>query len=332
MKRYGYFLVFLLAVACRTDFQVNEKWKEIDIVYGLLDIKDSVQYIKINKAYLNDKTSALKIAQEIDSLYHKDSLKVTLSEYHGGGLTRQVQLLKVFKNNKDTGIFASPGQYLYRTPPGFRLDSVNGNVSYAIEVLNTVTGVKANSATPVVQQLQPDFPNASTKAFNITRGVTRPINWYSGKGAKFYDFTVSFVYSEYKETTSEKLKTDTLAWPIFRYQVMASTNGGENLVYNMHGDDFFDFIGDHIKPANGIYRTLDYITMDMQAGGEELYNYISVNTPSLGVVQKLPEYTNITNGYGIFSSRTSTHFSLAPALPTHNTLLSDTALKALNFR
>ena len=42
----------------------------------------------------------------------------------------------------------------------------------------------------------------------------------------------------------------------------------------------------------------------VSAGGEELYNFITVNGPSSSIVQNIPEYTNINGGgYGVFSSR-----------------------------
>jgi hypothetical protein len=38
-------------------------------------------------------------------------------------------------------------------------------------------------------------------------------------------------------------------------------------------------------------------------GNQTLADYISVNQPSIGIVQKTAEYTNIEGGYGIFASR-----------------------------
>jgi hypothetical protein len=37
-------------------------------------------------------------------------------------------------------------------------------------------------------------------------------------------------------------------------------------------------------------------------GAEDLYTYQEVNRPSIGIVQKKPEYTNISDGLGLFSS------------------------------
>ena len=50
----------------------------------------------------------------------------------------------------------------------------------------------------------------------------------------------------------------------------------------------------------------DHIDIFINVGGDELYNYIEINKPAAsGVLLDKPVYTNIENGLGIFSSRTS---------------------------
>jgi hypothetical protein len=41
----------------------------------------------------------------------------------------------------------------------------------------------------------------------------------------------------------------------------------------------------------------------ISVAAEELNTYMEVNEPSNSIVQDKPEYSNITNGIGIFSSR-----------------------------
>lgn len=76
------FSVFLLAVSaifsCKNEVKVNANWKEIIVVYGLLDPIDTVQFIRVEKAFLDEKTGALEIAKIADSLY-LDSAEVILS-------------------------------------------------------------------------------------------------------------------------------------------------------------------------------------------------------------------------------------------------------------
>ena len=67
-------------------------------------------------------------------------------------------------------------------------------------------------------------------------------------------------------------------------------------------------------------------------GGEDLITYTEVNKPSIGIVQKKPEFSNIKNGLGIFSSRyitTCSGITIENEFKT-NLSLSET-LSELNF-
>ena len=60
--------------ACSNEFTLTEKWKDIPVVYGFLDQKDTAHYVRVEKAFLDPLTSALTIAKNFpDSLYYKDA-------------------------------------------------------------------------------------------------------------------------------------------------------------------------------------------------------------------------------------------------------------------
>ena len=74
-----FLLVFsMVFMACETDFDVNANWKEVTVVYGLLDQSEQEQYIKINKAYLGE-GDALQLATIADSVnYDPSDLEVKI--------------------------------------------------------------------------------------------------------------------------------------------------------------------------------------------------------------------------------------------------------------
>src|ERR1044072_3856815 len=63
-------LAAVLFNSCSTDIDLLENYKPITVVYGLLDVHDNVQYIKINKAFLGE-GNALVMAQQSDSINYK---------------------------------------------------------------------------------------------------------------------------------------------------------------------------------------------------------------------------------------------------------------------
>ena len=69
-KIYFIFSVFAIVyIACETDFDVNNTWEEVVVVYGLLDAGEGkeLQQIKISKAFLGN-MDALQMAQYADSI------------------------------------------------------------------------------------------------------------------------------------------------------------------------------------------------------------------------------------------------------------------------
>src|SRR6202008_890144 len=59
-------------------------------------------------------------------------------------------------------------------------------------------------------------------------------------------------------------------------------------------------------PASQIrHRRSLSVDIKVSVGARELYYYIKFNAPSLSYVQKVSTYSNIQNGIGIFSAKTS---------------------------
>ena len=111
LNSLGIILVLLVFSSCENTVDINAEWKETIVVYGLLDPNDSVQYIKVNKAFLNQNTSTYTVAQISDSLY-LDSTEVSLRQVNTG---RVINLIRTNTVKKQPGIFASDVNYLLQT-------------------------------------------------------------------------------------------------------------------------------------------------------------------------------------------------------------------------
>ena len=79
------------------------------------------------------------------------------------------------------------------------------------------------------------------------------------------------------------------------------------------GDLFFDVMATNIPVDMNLSREFKGFNLVYSAGGQEIYYYIDVNKPTSGLIQKKPEYSNIDNGLGVFSSRNqnTTHARLS---------------------
>lgn len=304
----GVFCLFLSAyftVSCSNELEVNADWKEIGIAYCLLDKRDSVQYVKLNKAYLNNETNALDLAQVEDSIFFDDNDIIV----EIGVNNNYTQLERIRINDKDDGIFASPGAYIYKTPSGFEI--IDSRI-YKLRIRNTRTGYEMLSSTSILKDGVILDPFSNSNQINFARCnndetityITRSMKIQSGREAKFYDLDIIF---HYKEVNTKTLDTTdkTVDWSRGRLLKTSSTLGGQEISATYSGEDFYKLLAEKIeKPSDGIERIIGKVDFQYSSGGQEIYDYINVNRPSIGIVQKKPEYTNIENGLGIFSSRT----------------------------
>jgi hypothetical protein len=291
---------------CETDFEVNANWQEIGLAYMILDKDESVQYLKLNRLYLNDDADANEIAQIEDSLYFNDEdISARLIE---GKET--IPLTRVRISGKEEGVFSAPEQWVYRTPDGYRIDETK---PFKLEIENTRTGYFMSSDIQIAKEgsIRSPISTLTNMSFatcdrerNLIAYIDRSMEIFSGRRVKFYDFDAVFHYAEI-DTLTKDTSYKELNWIIGRSLRASNDNGGAKISQRIKGDEFYDFVALKLEPIEKPNTVRLPLTMEFlfHGGGQELYDYINVNKPSIGIVQKRPEYTNIENGLGLFSSR-----------------------------
>ena len=75
MKIRNLFTIYgiLLFSACSEDFILTEPWKDIPVVYGLINRVDSAQYIRVEKLFVDENIPAVDMAKVADSIYYKNA-------------------------------------------------------------------------------------------------------------------------------------------------------------------------------------------------------------------------------------------------------------------
>ena len=117
MKTWIYLLLavgILGASSCSNEFDLTTEWKDIPIVYGLINPDDTAHYVRVEKAFLDPVTSALITAQIADSLYYMDATV----QFQIEGNANVYNLERVDGNlegyEREEGIFANAPNYLYK--------------------------------------------------------------------------------------------------------------------------------------------------------------------------------------------------------------------------
>jgi hypothetical protein len=309
VKRFfSYFLIFsyVLFSGCSTDLDVTGDYKETMVVYGLLDQSQPKQYIKVNKAFLG-KGNALLFAKIKDSVQFANTLDVRLKRVSDG---KEYVLSPDNSIQKNEGIFYSENQanaiYSFNSTGS---NALNPNSAYTLSIVNKENGNAISATTSLINDFQITKPFSSTNStsfiFTPTNESTRLfVEWGSSKNARLFQLIVRLNYEDYTDQNGVK---DTLKqyldW-VFPVHTSSGSAGNETMSNDFSRVEYLAYIGSNLKAYDGLVaRKAVNIHLIVVAGGEELNTFIEVNKPSNGLVQDKPIYTNIDNGYGIFSSR-----------------------------
>lgn len=300
--------------SCSNDFDLVDTWKDIPVVYGLLNVNDSIQYIKIEKAFLDANTSALVTAQEADSLYYSQ-ISVDLEELDNSGAVEfKFPLTLVDANNegfpKEEGVFATTPNYVFKT-----VEVLNPQRRYNI-VINT--GGDASQTITLQEKngqrsigLIGDFaitkPSQST-FFIFEPGRNSEFRWRSmdasgEENAAFYDVVMTINYTETQVGNPGSATNKSLEWVLRKN--MPALEGNNTQEIAVGGTAFYQFLSQELEPVDLLCRQLNSFDLTIYAGGEDLYEYINRQTANTGITgnQPLTDYTNLSDGIGILSTR-----------------------------
>ncbi len=311
-------LAFL--ASCDNDLDITANWKDVPVLYGILNSQDTTHYIKLNKAFLGQ-GDIMMMAQEFDSLhYSEDVVGLRLIEYKtsAGQLVEAntIEMAATIDIPKPEGAFSSPTQIIYKTNA-----QLNTSRFYAAEVykLDTDSIIASNSIPiDVLSSLQMTKPNPFSPLNFVPNGYASKAEWLSLEGGKLYELKIRFYYVEQQITDLSDTVQKHIDW-VFPYRQSTSTSGGENMSITLDAQQFLNFLAVNIEEDPNVYRqvrgmvgvqgptgfSITHSCMDftLLAAGEELSTYIMLNENSSSIVVDRPEYSNIDNGIGILSSR-----------------------------
>lgn len=298
--------LLLLLNACSTDVDLYAEYKEIPIIYGVLDAGADTNFIKITRSFYVE-GDPFESAQIPDSSNYSGKLDVRLIEYCNGDSIREMVLDTITIHDKVEGTFYSPSQLLYYTTASLPLNSVNNQYSYRLKVVfpNYTIDTKADLVGDAGFDVQSQGLNFSKQYFGA---VSRRFLFHPAINAASYDVDMAFSFKELREPDGDTL--------LRRFQWHVGTYTDFELAYNMdHGCYVFlyraeslyavleEFIGN--DTAQGVQRILnDYpAEVIITAGGEKLTQYIHMGSTMNVPGQGESDFSYVNGGAGVFSSR-----------------------------
>jgi hypothetical protein len=295
MKKILLILVVFVTLSslyrCSTEVDIYADYKDITIVYGLLNQQDDTTFIKITKAFVGP-GNALDIAKIPDSSNYPYKLDATLVGRKQGENFAPLVLDTVTIHHKRAGdtIFYYPNQLMY-----FTTGKLDSEATYTLNINNQ--GDTISSETPLVETFSITYPR-NTIDFTVN---TKTIDWNSAKNGKRYEVYYEFFYQELAPGSSDTL-TKSLLWGV-GVKESNTTTGGSSMNQLYQGDFFYSKLDSDLQHGNNIKRWAGPVLVYVSAGSQELNNYISINNASGSLLTDVPIYSNIKNGTGILASR-----------------------------
>ena len=298
MKRFGLFFLLALAFACNNELDINAPYKDITVVYGALDAAEDTNWVRIHKTFLG--TEGINGGKDNpDSLYYSN-LQVFIEEKDGENITNVWPLSRDDVSHQlDSGFFTSEGFHLYR------LDQLlDQNRTYRLVIDKPDNdGPQVTATTPLVHSFNISKPVGSQK---ITFGRTgQDFVWSESENARIYQSYLRFYYVEINNDNagdSVRRHVDYL----LPTKLGSSLTGNNNITINVAYETFYRYLLNSIGVNPDVIRFFRGMDIYVTAGADDLTTYINVSQPAEGIVQEKPFYSNVNNGAGIFSSRTST--------------------------
>jgi len=297
--------------SCSTDIDLNADYKDITVVYGLLDKGTDLQYIKVNKAFLGDAPVA-EMAAVSDSFTYK-SATVMLKKYHNDNYVKTIHFTYNDTIPKDTGYFANDKNVIYITDEKIIEENEEKDIEeYSYKLIVQIPGkpevsskAKLVSSVKILPPISYSPSLIFYQSYGISSGeyVDLKVKYLSAKNALLYEVYTEIKFYE-KLQGSDDYTMKTLLW---RQLDKRSTDikGDETIENIISGSGLFNYIHSQTANTNTEERIFYSIRFYFVAAGEILTKYIDLTSPDYGIVQEKPSFTNIQNGWGLFSSRGS---------------------------
>lgn len=303
--------------ACSTDVNLYADYKDIPVIYGLLNASEDTNYIRINRAFSGSNDNpidATEVSLIADSSNYPGKLNAYIVEYktvYGNNYEptgRVIELDTMTIHDKEPGVFYAPDQKVYWTAEQFNINANGSKYKYKLVIHkdnDTITAETGMVGGENFKLITSQLSFASEESDKANR-----IKFTEADNAEFYDMSFVFYYWESLNGGPFVEKQVSYSFGAKSKDELDKENGnsfylsyGENTLFNLMeraiGGDTI------INPSNPhIVRYFDPKPMKifLAAGGDELYNYILVNSQT-GYSQTVPDYTNVMGGYGVFSSR-----------------------------
>lgn len=297
----------VLTVSCETDFSLNGDYELQPVVFGLLDQTSGVHFVKITKAFLGDGDNLVYATIPDSSYFNQVAARVT--EQKNGTLTGRFWELKdtVVSGKSTAGIFYAPEQKVYV----FHASDLDASATYILEIDVEGGQRRVTGSTSLLSGFKLIGTTANNPSFRIAFAPNKVdddrdydswrVSFNEALHAERYVFSYTFRWTEtYTDLTTASFEVSRSNGD--HLQTKPLVPGAGDVFFS--GLDFYTWLATVIPlDPKVVRRKVEGIDLKIAVAHSELHQYMEVGKPVGGIAQIRPEFTNLTGGKGLFSSR-----------------------------
>ncbi|NJK82640.1 MAG: DUF4249 family protein [Saprospiraceae bacterium] len=294
-------LSILFVLGCDNEIELTTEWQDIPVIYGILNKNNPVNYVRVEKAFLDPNTNAFDLAKVPDSIYYQNVLVQLERPKRNELITLQRVNATEEGITRAEGIFATEPNILYKLdlPRSEQLE--NGE-----QVRIIVTRGEASTPAIATTTILNDFIIINGQPADLINWgeYERPvrISWRpEGEEATIYD--VKFLINYDESTNNGEFLPKVVEW-IIAQNFVREDFSSQRLGVEVLGQTFYSFLQSTLPTSSSVRRRFKSMDLQVIAGGQELLEYINLRNVNTGITssQEIPTYTNVEGGLGVFTS------------------------------
>jgi len=302
--------IWLFLISCEKEFNVITEKQEAYAVYCLLNLKDSAQYVRINRVFLSADDPA-QYLQDPDSVnIRAEDFKVTLQPFLEGAAENIILLNPTSDYPKDNGLFSTSHYQTFKTGISLKQDR-----TYRLTIRNVVTGYEMTAESDLLGRRTIENTFKETRYYDINQYDPEPIDYDGDLSPGQWDKIIQrFLYYEYVDN---KVLMKYVDW---RREWMKDGESVSDTAEYQLSEEFLRYIAENIKYDTTVKRKAIGVDKMMLINDEELTIYIDF-TEDQSSGHYIPDLSNFDQGTGILASRYYyTYFAMKLRKTTIDTL------------
>ncbi|MFC2132582.1 hypothetical protein ACFLRG_02175, partial [Bacteroidota bacterium] len=291
MKRNKFFILIFIAllISCEEELDMGTS-QQIPIIYCIFNRQDSIHQVVLSKTLWGYEDSR-RMGKVFDSLFYEEAN--VYFEYERSNTTKRIYLEKNLLYDKEPGFFSYPDHIVYQTSekiPGIQKIGLFVEVP-GLPIVSSIIDVLTSNKSELVQ------PHDN----GVTIGIFEDVPWR-------IELSNNSGWDYYREA---KIELDIIEGNIYREEEIKKISFNKIRYSNSITPPWIEISWDRLmneilyvikKDPNVNYRKFGIIKLTLYKGDKYYEQYVQSYYEN-NDYKMLPEYSNIENGLGLFSSK-----------------------------